>query len=194
MSTSLKVVSIAAVFCASLSRRAMVWRSLVRRTRSSRAASSGAEGARAATGAGAAAGVGATGVGGRAPPALGERLERVALENLAALAAACDAGEIEPAARWRSWPPTGAGGHRRSARRPSAAGVRPRARRRGAGGGGAGGGREAAKKRADRHRLPGLGGDLAQHARRGRVALPASPCRSPTRPAARPPSPRRRAA
>src|SRR5207245_1315480 len=31
MSTSLKVVSIAAVFCASLSRRAMVWRSRLRR-------------------------------------------------------------------------------------------------------------------------------------------------------------------
>ena len=40
MSTSLKVVSIAAVFCASFSRRAMVWRSRVIRTRSSRAASS----------------------------------------------------------------------------------------------------------------------------------------------------------
>ena len=37
MSTSLKVVSIAAVFCASLRRRAMVWRSRVMRTRSSRA-------------------------------------------------------------------------------------------------------------------------------------------------------------
>ena len=39
MSTSLKVVSMAAVFCASFRRRAMVWRSLVMRTRSSRAAS-----------------------------------------------------------------------------------------------------------------------------------------------------------
>ena len=36
----------AAVFCASLSRRAMVWRSRVIRTRSSRAASSGGDGAR----------------------------------------------------------------------------------------------------------------------------------------------------
>src|SRR4030095_2867490 len=35
MSTSLKVVSIAAVCCASTSRRAMVWRRLVMRTRSS---------------------------------------------------------------------------------------------------------------------------------------------------------------
>ena len=42
MSTSLKVVSIAAVAWASLSRRAMVWRSLVIFTRSSREASSGA--------------------------------------------------------------------------------------------------------------------------------------------------------
>ncbi len=37
----------AAVFCASFSRRAMVWRSLVMRTRSSRAASSAGDGARA---------------------------------------------------------------------------------------------------------------------------------------------------
>ena len=36
MSTSLKVVSMAAVFCASFSRRAMVWRRRVIRTRCSR--------------------------------------------------------------------------------------------------------------------------------------------------------------
>src|SRR5580704_5576074 len=59
MSTSLKVVSMAAVFCASLSRRAMVWRSRVIFTRSSRAASSAGDGARTCT---AAAGC-ATGVG-----------------------------------------------------------------------------------------------------------------------------------
>src|SRR3954464_12002904 len=64
MSTSLNVVSMAAVFCASFKRRAIVWRSLVMRTRSSRAASSGAEGARACTGAGAGAGGGAGGGGG----------------------------------------------------------------------------------------------------------------------------------
>ena len=52
MSTSLKVVSMAAVFCASLRRRAMVWRSRVMRTRSSRAASSGGDGARACSGGG----------------------------------------------------------------------------------------------------------------------------------------------
>ena len=46
MSTSLKVVSMAAVFCASLRRRAMVCRKRVMCTRSSRAASSGGEGAR----------------------------------------------------------------------------------------------------------------------------------------------------
>src|SRR4051812_14201102 len=46
MSTSLKVVSMAAVLCASLSRRAMVWRSRVIFTRSSRAASSAGDGAR----------------------------------------------------------------------------------------------------------------------------------------------------
>src|SRR4051812_585076 len=58
MSTSLKVVSMAAVLCASLSRRAMVWRSRVIFTRSSRAASSAGDGARAT-----AAAVWATGVG-----------------------------------------------------------------------------------------------------------------------------------
>src|ERR1700689_2328667 len=59
MSTSLKVVSIAAVFCASLSRRAMVCRSRVIFTRSSRAASSAGDGARTCTAAaGAATGVG----------------------------------------------------------------------------------------------------------------------------------------
>jgi hypothetical protein len=60
MSTSLNVVSIAAVFCASLRRRAMVWRSFVIFTRSSRDASSGAEGARICTG--------AAGWGAAAPP------------------------------------------------------------------------------------------------------------------------------
>ena len=49
MSTSLKVVSIAAVFCASLRRRAMVWRSRVIGTRSSRAASSAGDEARICT-------------------------------------------------------------------------------------------------------------------------------------------------
>ncbi len=58
MSTSLKVVSMAAVFCASLRRRAMVWRSRVIGTRCSRARSSGGDGARAAAGFGAAAGAG----------------------------------------------------------------------------------------------------------------------------------------
>ena len=52
ISTSLKVVSIAAVFCASLRRRAIVWRRRDMRTRSSRtfglrAAAGGAFGARA---------------------------------------------------------------------------------------------------------------------------------------------------
>src|SRR5688500_6878286 len=51
MSTSLNVVSMAAWFCASLRRRAMVWRSRVMRTRSSRASSSGPAGARAGRGA-----------------------------------------------------------------------------------------------------------------------------------------------
>jgi hypothetical protein len=51
MSTSLKVVSMAAVFCASFSRRAMVWRRRVIFTRSSRASSPAEDGARAAAGA-----------------------------------------------------------------------------------------------------------------------------------------------
>src|ERR1700681_2718886 len=51
MSTSLNVVSMAAVFCASFKRRAMVCRNLVMRTRSSRAASSGGDSARATVGA-----------------------------------------------------------------------------------------------------------------------------------------------
>src|SRR5215212_5223250 len=60
MSTSLKVVSIAAVFCASFRRRAIVWRRRVIFTRSSRAASSAGEGARTWTAAaGCATGVGA---------------------------------------------------------------------------------------------------------------------------------------
>jgi len=60
MSTSLKVVSMAAVFCASLSRRAMVARNRVIFTRSSRAASSAGDGARTCTAAaGWATGVGA---------------------------------------------------------------------------------------------------------------------------------------
>ena len=50
MSTSLNVVSMAAVSCASFSRLAMVWRSRVMRTRSSREASSGASGARGGAG------------------------------------------------------------------------------------------------------------------------------------------------
>ncbi len=62
MSTSLKVVSMAAVFCASFRRRAMVWRSRVMCTRSSRAASSAGDGARICT----AAAVAATGVGAEA--------------------------------------------------------------------------------------------------------------------------------
>src|SRR5882724_7566016 len=49
MSTSLKVVSIAAVFWTSFRRRAMVWRSRVIFTRSSRAASSAGDGARTCT-------------------------------------------------------------------------------------------------------------------------------------------------
>src|SRR5947199_149486 len=56
ISTSLKVVSIAAVFCASLRRRAIVCRSLDMRTRSSRSASAWSEGARWAAGAGTAGG------------------------------------------------------------------------------------------------------------------------------------------
>ena len=68
MSTSLKVVSMAAVFCASFRRRAMVWRKRVMCTRSSRAASSAGDGARICTGA-------ATGVGAAAARSMALRTE-----------------------------------------------------------------------------------------------------------------------
>src|SRR5208283_2689348 len=76
MSTSLKVVSMAAVFWASLRRRAIVWRSFVIRTRSSRAPSSGVvtrgTGAGAGAGGGAITGAGA-GAGAAAAAAAAER-------------------------------------------------------------------------------------------------------------------------
>src|ERR1041384_7524027 len=82
MSTSLKVVSIAAVFCTSFSRRAMVWRSRVIFTRSSRAASSAGDGARTCTAAaGWLIGVGAGG-------GLLDRGQHVALGDAAVLAGA----------------------------------------------------------------------------------------------------------
>ena len=81
MSTSLKVVSMAAVFCASFRRRAMVWRSRVICTRSSRAASSGADGARTGTRRQ------ATGVGATRPF---DRRQHVALGDAAVLAGAGD--------------------------------------------------------------------------------------------------------
>src|SRR6185437_13334982 len=74
MSTSLNVVSMAAVFCASLSRRAMVVRRRVIFTRSSRASSAAATGPRAAgagIGAGAVAGCGAGAAAGAACMILG---------------------------------------------------------------------------------------------------------------------------
>ena len=86
MSTSLKVVSMAAVFWASFRRRAMVWRSLVILTRSSRAASLTGDGARTATGAGAAAAGGLAAIG-----------QHVALEHLAALARAGDVVDVDAA-------------------------------------------------------------------------------------------------
>ena len=105
MSTSLKVVSIAAVFCASLRRRAMVWRSLrhphallarlvVRRDRRARATAAGA-------------GCG----GGRcdgAPP--GDGVQHVALQHLAALAASRRPGRPRDLLSASSLAAAGAGG------------------------------------------------------------------------------------
>ena len=91
MSTSLNVVSMAAVFCASLRRRAMVWRRRVMRTRSSRAASLGADGARSCV-----TGTGVVVIGGSA---VGRRGEVAALRR----------GSAEPAdaaitSSFRTWP------------------------------------------------------------------------------------------
>src|ERR1043165_6936301 len=103
MSTSLKVVSIAAVFCASLSRRAIVWRSRVIFTRSSRAASSAGGGGRTRHGAGGrGAGGGPTHLHGSGGLWDGRRLRggaldcrhHVALGDAAILAAALDLGGI----------------------------------------------------------------------------------------------------
>ena len=162
----------AAVFCASLSRRAMVWRSLVIRTRSSRCESSGAAGARKAA---AGTGVGATGAGAtrrrrdggrrRRGGGTGERLDHVALQHLAALAAAGDRRQVDRLLRGELG---GRGGRRHRGRR---GGLRRSGGRRLGGGlrrAGAVGG-QAAEQRADRHRLTGLDGDLGQHAGGRRV-------------------------
>ena len=85
MSTSLNVVSMAAVFCASLRRRAMVWRRRVMRTRSSRAASLGGEGARICV-----TGTGAVAIGARRRPLSAPRRRGGA----AALAAAATASSL----------------------------------------------------------------------------------------------------
>ena len=99
MSTSLNVVSMAAVFCASLRRRAMVWRRRVMRTRSSRAASLGTDGARiCVTGTGTVVVI-AEGAAAAAPAAAGWRGgglggsgRHVLLEDLAAPAGALHVG------------------------------------------------------------------------------------------------------
>ena len=89
MSTSLKVVSIAAVFCASFRRRAMVWRSRVIGTRSSRAASSAGDGARMVR----------RGNGGRLRGSALDRRQHIALQDLPVLAGAFHLGRID--ARFR---------------------------------------------------------------------------------------------
>src|SRR3954464_10667752 len=101
MSTSLKVVSIAAVFCTSFRRRAMVWRSRVIFTRSSRAASSAGDGAGAPTGGGRR-GADLNGGGrlvdrGRRGSRLLDRGQHVALGDAAVLAGARHGGGIDAA-------------------------------------------------------------------------------------------------
>ena len=171
MSTSLKVVSIAAVFCASLSRRAMVWRNLVMRTRSSRTLSSGAraagaaerrqEWARALAGACSGAGAGLRGsatAASTSPFSTWPRLPLPAIEarsilSSAAILAAAGAGGIVGRGGRGAALAAGSWSRRcgRASRRCSA--------------------RELAEQRADRDRLTGLGGDLAQDPRARRVDL-----------------------
>ena len=180
----------AAVFCASFRRRAMVWRSRVIFTRSSRAASSAGDGRAHLHG------------GGR----LRHRRRRAAARSIAAsmsplvtrpsLPVPVDLGGID----------AGLGGdlaHRRrerriAARRPSAAAARAAVAAASAFAASAGGGLrrlarraraflDLAEQRADRDRLAVLGGDLARARRRPAPAPRSSPCRSRARPAARRP-------
>ena len=167
MSTSLKVVSMAAVFCASLSRRAMVWRSRVMRTRSSRAASSAGDGARTWT---AAAGC-ATGVGCAAARSMAASMSPLVTRPslpVPGTVAGIDAGFGGELAHRR---------RQRRRRQPA-----PLARRRAFGGGGcwrrrrgcvagcglrrrgAGAFLDLAEQRADGDGVAVLGGDVAEHA------------------------------
>ena len=175
MSTSLKVVSIAAVFCTSFRRRAMVWRSRVIFTRSSRAASSAGEGAADLHGRGRLVDRGRR----------GRRLldcgQHVALGDAAILAGARHGRSIDTALG-------GQFAHRRRERRVCGrrlgrCGSRRRCgRRRGRWSccrlrsGGRRSGRcrailDLAEQRADRDRVAVLGRDLAEHAGRGRRHL-----------------------
>ena len=167
MSTSLKVVSMAAVFCASFSRRAMVWRSRVIFTRSSRAASSAGDGARTWI----AAAVCGTGVGDAAARSIAAIMSPLVTRP----------SLPEPATPAGSTPVSAA-----ILRTEGASGVSPdgaaagagfAARRRDGSGSGLRGSRRAsafldlAEQRADRDCLAVLHGDVGEHAGGGRRHL-----------------------
>ena len=174
MSTSLKVVSMAAVFCASFSRRAMVWRSRVIFTRSSRAASSAGEGARTCT---AAAGC-ATGVGAAAARSIAAIMSplvtRPSLPEPSTFAGSMPVSAAilrTDGASGASAAATFGGGDGRGLRLcvgSPAAGAALAARGFAAR---ACAFLDLAEQRADRDRLAVLGGDLAEHAGGGRRHL-----------------------
>ena len=188
MSTSLKVVSMAAVFCASFRRRAMVWRRRDIRTRSSRAASDGADGALAA-------GAGAAGMtrGLMSAAGFSSCCDDVALGDAAILAGAGDGSGVDLVLRH----------HLAHGRRQGLLGLGRRRRRIGLSHGASAGFAATppaapssidAQKRADIHGAAGRRIDRQRACPTQAPALPPSPCRFRVRPAARRPSPLRRPA
>ena len=124
----------AAVFCASFSRRAMVWRSRVMRTRSSREASSAGDGARTCT----AAAVCATGVGCAAARSIAAIMSPLVTrpslpvpataagstpDSAAILRTDGASGASRPALRARPWPSAARAPWRRERRPAAAAGL-----------------------------------------------------------------------
>ena len=148
----------------------MVWRSLVMRTRSSRAASSGGGRARGDRRRRAAARRAAP-ARRRAGAAPWRAPQHVALEDLAALAGAGDQRRDRARSSAAILAAAGRGRHRgrRGGGRLARRGGRRRAARRGAAARAAG--EERAEQRADRDRLARLGGDFRQHAGGRRVDL-----------------------
>ncbi len=170
MSTSLKVVSMAAVFCASFRRRAMVWRSRVILTRSSRAASSAGDGARTCT----AAAVAATGVGGAAARSIAASMSPLVTRPSLPVPGTVDASSPDSVESLRTDGASGASETLAAGLAAAASGSR--LGRRGCGRRcgrfcrrrrsfiGAGAFLDLAEHRADGDGLAVLGGDLAEHA------------------------------